>query len=469
MDFSNAAIEQLITPSDERCACGRPHRTGLSFVRIGPGATRAVPEALAGAGIAHPFIVCDENTYRAAWPALEPILRENGIQFTLHILRGTHHHQNGRTENARILPDERTENAHIIPDERTVGALCMAFTPPSDGILAVGSGVICDCCKVLANAARVPCVVYATAPSMDGYASDSSSMIRDRIKVTLYNACPSAIVADIDIIRSAPMRMLWAGLGDMLAKYVSLCEWRIAHIVTGEYFCENIAGLMRAALQRIRQNAERLTSRNPDAVQAVTEGLVLSGIAMSFAKVSQPASGLEHYFSHMWEMMALERGKPHDLHGIQVGCGTVLTLKLYEKIRKIQPSREKAEAFIEAFDTKAWEAQMRDIFGSAAEAIIGKEKSEYHKNDPEGHAKRVAAIIANWPEILRAIDEELPPAEELLRLARMLGMPITPEELGIPGEDVRKAFIGSREIRDKYIASSLLWDLGGLYETDILE
>lgn len=74
---------------------------------------------------------------------------------------------------------------------------------------------------------------------------------------------------------------------------------------------------MRNALKRIMAAADHLAERDPDSVGAVAEGLVLSGFAMSFAKVSRPASGLEHYFSHMWEMMALERGHEADLHGFR--------------------------------------------------------------------------------------------------------------------------------------------------------
>jgi glycerol-1-phosphate dehydrogenase [NAD(P)+] len=92
----------------------------------------------------------------------------------------------------------------------------------------------------------------------------------------------------------APMRMLWAGLGDMIAKYVSVCEWRIANLIIGEEYCEEIAGLMRASVKKIVDNAHRLSSRDPEAIQAVADGLVMSGVAMSFALSSRPASGLEH-------------------------------------------------------------------------------------------------------------------------------------------------------------------------------
>ena len=97
-------------------------------------------------------------------------------------------------------------------------------------------------------------------------------MIQNRIKVSLYNACPVSIIADTDIIRQAPMRMLQAGLGDMLAKYVATCEWRISNLITGEYYCETIASLMRRALARIVAVAPKLKDRDAEAVAGRAEG-----------------------------------------------------------------------------------------------------------------------------------------------------------------------------------------------------
>ena len=78
----------------------------------------------------------------------------------------------------------------------------------------------------------------------------------------------------------------------------------------------------------------------------------MSGIAMSFAGVSRPASGIEHYFSHIWDMRALEFKTNQDLHGIQVGIGTILTLKIYEYLKGVQPDREKALEYVNQFDLK---------------------------------------------------------------------------------------------------------------------
>lgn len=437
-DFANMTLEELIREGGYDCDCGRRHEAGLRYVKIGRNAVAFLPEALTKLGVNKPFVACDGNTRRAAWDKVRAALDGAGVPYQMYCL----------------------EKERVEPDEASVGALCMAIDPSCDGVLAVGSGVINDCCKVLAHAVRLPQLVVGTAPSMDGYASNSSSMIRNRVKVTLYNACPGAIIADTEIMKDAPMRMLWAGLGDMLAKYVALCEWRISHLVTGEYYCESVAALMRGSLRKIVAAAPRLTERDPEVIGAVAEGLILSGLAMAFAKVSRPASGLEHYFSHLWEMFALDRGLPPELHGIQVGVGTCLTLRIYDRLRTMRPDRERAEAAMRAFDPVAWEANVRRVFGQAAQTLIDSENNLWHKNDPAAHQRRLEAILAHWDDILRIIDEELPDTDGLIALMERVGMPTRPGEIGENKQDTYDAFHASRDIRDKYLTSSLLWDLG---------
>ena len=301
---------------------------------------------------------------------------------------------------------------------------------------------------------------------MDGFASNCSAMIREGVKCTLTNAAADAIICDVDIIREAPMRMIHAGLGDMLAKYVALCEWRLASLITGEYYCENIAQLMRTALRRIFDSAPKLAMRDPDAVQATVEGLVLSGIAMSYAGLSRPASGFEHYFSHLWEMMALERGQAFELHGIQVGVGTLQALRVYDQIRELKPDREKALAFVRNFSREKWEDELRRIFGRTAEPVIALEYSTFHNNDSQEHAVRLERIVSGWDEILRIMEEELPETETIAALMRSLNMAMEPEDIGFTWQDTRDAFHAARDTRKKYLTSSMLWDLGVLYEME---
>lgn len=436
-EFDKMSLEMLVRPEGHDCECGKHHSCPMEYLKIGRGVVKHVPEMVAAMGGKKPFVVCDKNTYAVAGEKVCAILDAAGIPYTCY-----------------VIPGER-----ISPAEWEVGSLIMHYDPSCDMLLGVGSGVINDTCKVAAHAIGCKCAIVGTAPSMDGYASNSSSMEVNHVKVSLYNHAPVGIILDSEILAQAPMRMLWAGLGDMVAKYIALCEWRISNIVTGEYYCENIAQLMRVAMKKIVDASAGIAKRDPDAIQSIGEGLVIAGVGMAYAEISRPASGLEHYFSHMWEMMALERGKPYDLHGIQVGIGTVLSMKLYRKIREIKPDRAKAEAWMKAYDREAWEAQIKRIFGKTAGEIIGIE-NKTKKNDAERHAQRLDRILNNWDEIVRAMDEELPDYDTLYNTMAATGMPMKPSEIDVPMEDVIDAFLGSRDIRDKYLSCSLLWDLG---------
>ena len=437
--LSEMTLSELIDEKGHDCSCGRHHKCDLKILKIGRGAVNALPESMKAIGVKRPFLVMDKNT-QAAGKIVEGVLDKAGIAYTRFCF---------------------PMDGHIVPDEYAIGSLMMAFDPACDVLIAIGRGVINDCCKVAAHATGLPSMVVCTAPSMDGYASNSSAMIRNHVKVSLYNACPLVILADTDIVRTAPDVMLRAGLGDMLAKYIALCEWRISHVVYGDPYCEEIADLMRTSLRKIIAHADGLMKREDAAIEAVIEGLVLSGLAMAFNETSRPASGLEHYFSHLWEMQALETGKPYDLHGIQVGVGTLLTLWLYEKflLHTEKPDAKKAREWMASFSQEKWLAQTERIFGAIAPEIIALEE-RIHKNDPAWHEKRLTLILEHWDEFRQVMREELPSYERIHTLMERCGLPLTPAELGQSAQETVDAFVGSRDIRDKYLTSTLLWDLG---------
>ena len=448
-NFGSMTLSELIRPEGYKCTCGKRHVCGLKYLNIGRGIVSEVPKLVAAMGKKRPFVVCDGNTYEVAGRKVDEALTAAGVEHTTYVIPCT-----GGDSGLPGMSRER-----ISPAEWEVGSVTMNLDPACDMLLAVGSGVVNDICKVVAKATGRPSAVVGTAPSMDGYASNNAAMEMNHVKVSLYTAVPEGILLDTDILAQAPMRMLWAGLGDMVAKYIAICEWRISHLITDEYYCEDVAELMRAALRKIMAVSDKIAQRDPDAIGSVAEGLVLAGIGMAYAEISRPASGLEHYFSHMWEMMALERGEPYDLHGIQVGIGTVLTLKIYEKLVTVTPDRAKAEAHMMSFDRAAWEAEVRRVFGHTADQIIAIE-DKVHKNDPARHAQRLDRIIEHWDEIKQIVKEELPDANQLCDAMAATGMPMGPADIGVPDKDVIDAYIGSRDIRDKYLSCSVIWDLG---------
>ncbi|MGI6191949.1 MAG: sn-glycerol-1-phosphate dehydrogenase [Christensenellales bacterium] len=443
MKFGEMSIHELIDPKGFPCECGRTHKIDLKFLRVGSGVIQTTPEAIQTLGCSYPFVVCDEHTYKAAGEQVVEILKKANIKHKLFILPA-------RKERPK-------------PEEIELGSVAMHFDPKCDLVLGVGSGVINDICKIFGYVSNRPSMIVGTAPSMDGYASNSSSMEVNNVKTTIYTQLPSAIILDVDILKNAPMRMLWAGFGDIMAKFLSICEWKISNIVTGEYFCDNVSDIMRTTARKVIEYAPGIPKRDPEAIQAISEGLVAAGMAMSFAEMSRPASGLEHHFSHMWEMMALERGKPYDLHGIQVGVATLLVCEIYDKLLSFKPDRAKAEKFLKEFNSEEWEANVRRVFGDTAPEIFAIEKKA-GKNAPENHARRMNNIIERWDEIHKTMEEELPDYRKLYEAMKIVGMPMTPEELDLSKQDVRDAFICSRDMRDRYLMSSMLWDIGELYD-----
>ncbi len=434
-------IFELTKIKSENCECGKAHINPIADILVGAGVIKELPSVLGRMGIKKPFVLSDINTYKAAGEYVCRVLTASGVAYK-----------------SFTVDEEMPE-----PDEKTVGSAVMNYDLSCDAVIAVGSGVINDTGKILAATANKPYIIVGTAPSMDGYASATSSMTRGGLKTSLPSKSADVIVGDLDILKNAPMHMLVAGLGDMLAKYISICEWRIANLITGEYYCEEIAGLVRTALKKCVDNAKGLLERNEEAVKAVFEGLVIGGIAMTYAGVSRPASGVEHYFSHVWDMRGVEFGEKVELHGIQCAVGTLLAAKYYEKLKSITPDKEKALAYAAAFDYGTYSAQLTDFLGKGAKSMIELEKKE-GKYNLDAHAKRLDIILENWDNILNIIDEEIPSYEDLDKLFTLIGAPKTTHEIGIDPATVPFTFKATKDIRDKYVLSRLCWDLGIIEE-----
>ena len=422
------------------CPCGKAHTVAIDEVVVGKGVVRRLPEFVKKYG-KKPFVVADRNTFAAAGENVCELLKTAAIPFGSFVFK----------------------DAALEPDEKAVGAAFMHFDPSCDVIVGVGSGVINDISKILSNLTGKPYIIVATAPSMDGYASATSSMSRDGVKVSLNSRCADVIIGDTDILKTAPMHMLRSGLGDMLAKFVSIAEWRIAHLITGEYYCEEVAQLIRSAVKKCVDNAEGLLRREDAAIEAVFEGLVIGGVAMAYAGVSRPASGVEHYFSHVWDMRGLEFGTKVDLHGIQCAMATMKAVELYEQVMAIQPDYAKAKAYVDAFRLEDWNSRLREFLGSSAEAMIELEEKE-GKYRKDTHAARFALIEENWENILTILRQELPAKEELCKLLDAVGISRDLMTIGVDRELAKETFRATKDIRDKYVLSRLAWDLGILEE-----
>ncbi len=430
-------LKDVLSINGKKCACGKVHSFPTDLIYCGKGVINNLPEIIRKLNGRKAFIICDINTKKVAGDMVISILKNEKIDHTLFTFK--------------------TEKP--IPDEEYTGSAVLHFDKSCDIIIGVGSGVINDISKILATVSSKPYIIVGTAPSMDGYASDTSSMERDGLKTSIPSKCADAIIGDTDILCKAPDKMLKAGLGDVIAKYTSLAEWKISNIINDEYHCETIASIIRGCLKDCTDNAEKLLQRDEEAVKAVFESLVITGMAMAYAGCSRPASGVEHYISHIWDMRGLSKGTPVDLHGIQTGIGSYIAIKLFEKLKNITPDRQKAIAFAKSFNFNEHSKFLLDFVGSGANAMIRQEEKE-QKFNLDNHKARLDKIISSWDEIIKTINDEIPSFHEIDRLYSSIKLPKMPNEINIDDGIIFDTFIATKNIRDKYVLSRLAWDLG---------
>ena len=429
--------DYLATPLT--CSCGRTHYAPLRDVAIEPNAVEQLPRILRDLGKSHPYLICDAVTRQIAGDRCLDILERAGIQASLRQL------------------------THTGFDEATLGELVIHMPPDCDIAVAVGTGAINDMTRYFSFRLGIPFMTVATAAPMDGFASSIAAIQVDNLKTTFDAQTPLAILGDTEILKGAPYSMIAAGLGDLLGKTTCLCDWKLAHLITGEHICPRTVELVERCAHDILEIAPRAKDRDPAALGKIMEGLVLSGVAMSLYGNSRPASGCEHHMSHYWETIFGQRGQRPAPHGTQVGVGTVLILRAVEVLLSQPVDFAAARDAAARYDPAAWESAMEAAYGPAAPGIIELEHTA-HKNDTAGRLARIDAMERNWPAI-EALLRGLPSSAYVEELLRGLGAPAHPSEIGVDDALLRDTFLYCKEIRPRYTILQMLWDLDLLEKT----
>jgi len=192
-------------------------------------------------------------------------------------------------------------------------------------ILGFGGGKSVDLAKYVAFRSSARMVSVPTSPSHDGIASPFASLKGTERPYSIKTVTPIAIVADLDIIASAPQRLIKAGAGDLIAKLTAIRDWKLAHKLKGEYYGEYAAKLALLSAKHVIEYAGQIGKGSKEGVRVLVEGLVSSGVAMCIAGSTRPASGSEHLFAHALETLAPGAA----LHGEEVALGTVMMMYLH--------------------------------------------------------------------------------------------------------------------------------------------
>ena len=389
------------------CECGRDHELRTKLVVCEHGALKNFDKYMADCGLTgFRTVIYDTNTYNLPGMVHVPADQEIVLEAAgLHSEKG------------------------LIED-------CMTrFVQKPDYVVVVGGGTLMDFGRYSAWKLGIPFVAIPTIVSSDGFTADICSIIIDGQKKSIPMQAADAVICDIDIVAGAPMFLTIAGVQDIMAKVVSIADWKIAHLVSGEYFCQKVCDMAQEALDLMTRCAYDLKAGKAPDIETMAYTQMLSGLTMQILSNSRAASGAEHLVAHLVEMKPRGFENAHGLHGECVGVGTLLVAQAYHKLAE----RESIEVHPFQPIDEEW---VRWEFGDLADGILKENENDVLATFPAENLKKA------WPEIRKVI-AEIPSYEELLELYTAIGAKHSLEELGIdPG--VKESFLDiSSAIRNR--------------------
>lgn len=418
------------------CDCGKRHSAALEDIAIGSGEVGQLAGILQRHGFQKPLVVSDVNTERVFGGVVKECLGAAGISF-----------------GEFVFPDEE-----LVADADSIGRLLIEAHSGYDLLLGVGAGTINDLCKYVGCRTRRPSIIVATAASMDGFDTSVAILLLNKLKTTVEAQMPVAVLGDVDVIRNAPMEMLAAGVGDMLGKYVSLLDWKIASMVTGDYYCQYSADIVEVAAKSVVDCAGGIASRDADVVGAVMNGLVLSGFAMAYNGSSQPGSGAEHQLAHFWDVRFAELGRKALLHGTKVGIGSVVATRLFELLAEYPVDFDAARRQVKSYNSAVWQREIHRAYGTPAGAVLQLEQTE-KKNDPQQVLARLDVLQRHWAQLME-LAKKLPSSGKLAALLQSMDAPYSPVQVGIDRQMFLDCVYYAKDMRHRYGLLQILFDLG---------
>ena len=216
----------------------------------------------------------------------------------------------------------------------------------ADAVIGCGGGKALDVAKYISFLSRLPYLAVPTSLSNDGFCSPQSSLTVEGRRRSLPSAMPFGVILDTEVCLNAPEILWLSGVGDLVAKFTAVADWKLAFHARGT-LVDDFAALLSDAT--VFQFIARPV-RDAEGMKLLGTALMLNGIAMAICGSSRPASGSEHLISHALDSLS-ERPR---LHGLQVGVASYLVSRL---------QGQNTDAITRLFDaTGFWRAIAADPF-----------------------------------------------------------------------------------------------------------
>ena len=194
-----------------------------------------------------------------------------------------------------------------------------------DYLIGLGGGKPIDIAKMAADELSCGFISVPTAASHDGIVSGRGSVPDGDTRHSVAAHPPLAVIADTELIAEAPWRLTTAGCADIISNYTAVKDWQLANRLKNVEYSEYAGALSQMTAELLVEQSPSIKRGLEESAWVVVKALVSSGVAMSIAGSSRPASGAEHLISHQLDRIAPGAA----LHGHQVGVASVVTEYLH--------------------------------------------------------------------------------------------------------------------------------------------
>jgi glycerol-1-phosphate dehydrogenase [NAD(P)+] len=300
-------------------------------------------------------------------------------------------------------------------------------------LISVGSGTLTDIAKVTAQRTGSRHVAVQTACSINGFIADRSVLVIAGAKRTVQSRWPDVLVADTDILASAPWQLNLAGVGDLSTVPNAVAEWRLAaRLGHGPPYNAAVVDDILAANPVLPRLARAARDAEPGGIADLARLLAASGLSMGIVGSTAPASGTEHAVSHLMEMARSRQGRPAAAHGMQVTVATRLAVRVWQLV----------DATIRSGDAKVHipdEATSRDAVTRAFAEFDPQTAEECWtaysaKRDwLLANQSELETLVSDWDAFARSLRLSTP--EQFDEISQASGLPTRAEDLGAGYDD----------------------------------
>jgi glycerol-1-phosphate dehydrogenase [NAD(P)+] len=332
------------------------------------------------------------------------------------------------------------------PDEESIAKI-ITESCNKKATIGFGSGTINDLCKISSYRNNIPYIIFASAVSMNGYASKNASIITSGRKNSLLAHLPIAIYFDLDLLINSPERMIRAGIGDSICISTCRFDWLLSHLLLDTYYNVEAFDLVSDLYQKLLHYDGKI--KDKEFITLLAKILINSGISMAISGGSYPASQSEHLIAHYLEIK-YPKIMEKSLHGEQIAITSLIIAKMQEEFLNLLNFQTKVSDINFDYFKKIFNQDLAIYFWSEfSSKIINQERS-----------KIINGKLKDFQSLTSKLSREFISHDKILQISNHFSLPQKYCDIGLSEDIYLEAIKNANLIRNRFTILDLFYNIG---------